>query len=343
LQPQSLTIQYNDDESHGRAVCDSGLDMKSSLRDYGAWVLLLLVLLLLFMAKTTSQLPSLFNETQVIYELAFFSIVLLILGLGVSFVTHDPATSPAVAYLAAVFLTLSIAASSALRIMLPKLRMVWRDEKVVVSKLVSDHAKNVREDDELYTIETSRNATPTERATTNSTNSSDFDEGCDHSQMPVLDVDNDCLVNTPNTEEMDSSPDPSAGFLHRGRPNPRNKRSLVRRIDSLPSRRNVSNTIMVQCDEAPARRLVLKMMNLQEQLVAVNGRIMSGIQVSERDWIAVRELTSKLGATFNDEVNFSWENNMPEGPAPVPKKDLGSKTFSRHVISEGEPKVNSEH
>jgi hypothetical protein len=106
------------------------------------------MVLLLFMAQTTSQLPSLFNETKVIFETALSSIVLLVLGLGVIVVTDDPETTPSVTYLVIVVWTLSIALNMSLRIMMPKLRMVWRNEKVIVSKLVSDHAKSVRAQDE---------------------------------------------------------------------------------------------------------------------------------------------------------------------------------------------------
>jgi hypothetical protein len=361
LQPDSLTIQYNEDESQGRVMCDSGLDMKASLRSYGFWAFLLLVLCLLFMAHTTSQLPSLFNETKVIYESALFSIVFILLGLAVIVVTNDPATSPAVGYLVYVVGTLSIAANSSVRIMLPKLRMVWRDEKVVVSRLVSDHVKHVREADELYKnssqtciivsgltpLERQPSAVPISTHSTVHSNShevademvSDFDECDEHAHTYVRDVDHGNLVSNPNTEDMDSSPASSAEL---GRPKPRNKESLVRRIDDLPSRRSLSNTIRVKCDETPARRLVLKMVDLQEQLLAVNGRIMSGLAVSEEEWIAVRELTSKLGATFNDDVDFTWENNRKEGPALSPKKYLGSKELNEHVIVE-ETEEDSEY
>jgi hypothetical protein len=339
--------------------------MKSSLSSYGVWTFLLLVFSLLFMAHTASQLPSLFNETRVIYESALFSIVLLLLGLGVVYVADDPTTSPAAGYMVYVFSALSIAANTSLRIMLPKLRMVWRDEKVVVSKLVSDHAKHVREEDERFTTKTQTpgivsGLTPPERkpsAATNTTHStadsispevademaSNFDEGYDHSHTSVLDVDHGDLVNT-------SSPDSSTQYQQRlelirrsGRPAPGHE-DIYRKLNSFPSKGSVSNTIMIQCDETPARGLVLKMVDLQEQLLAVNGRIMSGIAVSEEEWIAVRELTSKLGATFNDEVNFAWENNnTKESPALIPKRDLSSKELSKHAIVEETEEDDSEH
>jgi hypothetical protein len=367
LQPQSLTIQYNEDESKGRVMCDTGLDMKSSLSSYGVWTFLLLVLVLLFMAHTTSRLPSLFNETLVIYESALFSIVLLMLGLGVVFITDDPTTSPTVGYLVQVFSALSIAANTSLRIMMPKLRMVWRDEKVVVSKLVSDHAKHIREEDERFNIKTQTpgivsGLTPPERkpsATTITTHStahsnspevademvSNFDGGYDHLHTSVLDVDHGDLVDTPNNEDMDLLPDSSAELAlvppgSSGKPATGPEGSFRIKLSYLPSRTTLSNTIMVQCDETPARRPVLKMVDLQEQLVAVNGRIMSGLAVSEDEWIAVRELTSKPGATFNYDVNFAWEEQTE---ALISAKDLSSKDLNKHATVEETEKDDSEH
>jgi hypothetical protein len=335
LQPQSLVIQFNDDQSQGRVMCDSGVDMKANLRDYGFWVFLLLVVLLLFMAQATSQLPSLFNESKVIYESAVFTIVLLLLGLGVIIVVDDPGTSPAAGYLVCVVWTLSIALSTSLRIMLPKLRMVWRNEKVVISTLVSDHAKSVRREDERYINSKSNRAscvvsglnTSTGNSTAHSNSQevademvSDIDVDYEHSHTTAPDDHDDELVeskeptSTVDTENMESSPDSSAEQAlsqSLGRPKPRNEESFKRRLHALPSqRRYLSNRILVKCDEPPARRLVLKMVDLQEQLAAVNERIMSGVVVSEDEWTTLRQLANRLGSAFNDDVDFAWENEM---------------------------------
>jgi hypothetical protein len=145
---------------------------------------------------------------------------------------------------------------------------------------------------------------------------------------------------------MDLSPDSSAELAlvppgSSGKPATGPEDSFGRKLlNSLPSRRTLPNTILVQCDETPALRLVLlKMVDLQEQLVAVNGRIMSGLAVSERDWIAVRELTSKLGATFNDDVDFAWEEQTE---ALISTKDLSSKELDKHATVE-EAEEDSEH
>jgi cadmium resistance protein CadD (predicted permease) len=375
LQPQSLMIQFNDDRSQGRVMCDSGVDMKANLRDYGFWVFLLLVVLLLFMAQATSQLPSLFNESKVIYESALFTIVLLLLGVGVIVVTDDPNTSPAVGYLVCVVWTLSIALSTSLRIMLPKLRMVWRNEKVVISTLVSDHAKSVRREDERYINSRSSRAScvvsgltqqermpsryniSTGNSTVHSTSqevademTSDTDVDYEHSNTTTPDdhddeaAENKKPTSTGDTENMESSPDSSAEFPRPqappqspGRPKPRNEESFKRRLHALPSqRRFLSNKILVKCDEPPARRLVLKMVDLQEQLAAVNERIMSGLVVSEDEWTTLRQLANRLGSAFNDDVDFAWENEMRANSARSWKNEYKSKDLTVEEETEEE-------
>jgi cadmium resistance protein CadD (predicted permease) len=356
LQPQSLSYEFNDDESQGRVFCDSGFDTKSSLRSYGIWLFFLLVFLLLILAHTTSQLPSLFNESKVIYESTLFSVVLIILGFGVVIVTDDPTASPAARYLVSIGVTLSIAANASLRIMLPKLQMVWRNEKVVVSRLVSDHVKTTRENDARYANSGDTNCivtglTPQEREPSSSTLNSmthsnsidladerarDSEKDYDQSHTSVFDFDADGLVNAEHsnsatTVEKETYRKSSSSEFARppvppgssGRPKLLNEVSFNQRLVSLPSRRrSLSSKMLVQCDETPARRLVLKMVDLQEELAAVNDRIISGVAVSEEEWMSVRDLIGTLGSTFHDDVDFAWENKK-DGPACTSKTNSG--------------------
>ena len=145
FQPQTRVIQFNDDESVGRATCSSGVSAAADLVNYGFLVLLLLVVILIVMAHSSRKLPSLFNETHVIYDSAFLSMVLLCLGGAVIALTDSPTASPDVEYLISIVLVLSITLNSGVRIMLPKLKRVWKNEIVIVSKLVTDHHRKARE------------------------------------------------------------------------------------------------------------------------------------------------------------------------------------------------------
>jgi hypothetical protein len=143
LQPAVKSIEYNEDESVGRCVCDDGVKIQKSIQFYSLCVLGILVLVLLIMAHIARQLPSLLNESRVIYDSTLSSVLLMILGIGVIAVTNSPTTSPNVSYMVYVILVLSSTLNSSLRIMLPKLKMAWNGQVILVSKLVSDHRQRL--------------------------------------------------------------------------------------------------------------------------------------------------------------------------------------------------------
>jgi hypothetical protein len=265
LQPQHRVIDFNENESIGRTTCDSGEETRGSLLYYGIYAFLLLVVALLFMAQATRQLPKLFNETQVIFDCA----VLLILGIGIIIATNDPTASPAVEYMVYVVLALSVSLNMSLRIMIPKLRMVWRSEKVLISKVVSDHKSSVQRSDEVYKV------------AEDFLESEDVEDGRQTEDFTI--TEGESSPETLVTQPQDSS---------QGRP-----------------KRRSSSCIVVKIDETPARQLVLQMVDLQEELSSTTERIMSGLKVSEEEWMAVRRLNRKLGEVFHDEVEFSWEKS----------------------------------
>lgn len=149
-QEQALRIDLNLDKSVGRNQCYVDVPRRHSLLFYGFFAFVGLIGLLLCMAHMTRHLPSLFNETEVIFNTALTSLVVLALGSAVVMITDDPETSPGVAYLTLSVEVFFITLNSTCRIVLPKLQMVWRGKTVLVSKLVADHARAVREDDKAF-------------------------------------------------------------------------------------------------------------------------------------------------------------------------------------------------
>ena len=367
LQPRYQTIYSNDDESIGREICKStNVDsVAANILYYSYYLFLLLVIVLMLMAHATRRLPSLFNETKDIFDSTLSSIVLLVLGIGIIAVTHGPTTSPSVEYLIQVLVILSLTLNMSWRLMMPKLRMVWRNETVLVSKLVSDHAKSIRRENADHTNASasgarvsvsglehpghSRNGEssvahsvgsaaysgrqPISRRSTRHSNSVEVQDELEDfgtangdgvykpgskRDTEITDVMEGSGPMTPSDSVLDADGHrvgddddvtaPLSGSQRKVRMSPT---ALMKAARDLPSRRNnnvyLSNRIVVSKNEAPARRLVLKMVDLQEQLNLVNERIMSGLAVSEDDWTLLRSMTGKMGATFHDEVEFEWE------------------------------------
>jgi len=126
LQPSERKIDFNTDESTGRATCDFGdMPKAESIIYWGYAVFMLLIVGLLVMAYQSRKLPSLFDESQKIFDATVTTFGILILGVAVILVTDDPETSPSVNYLVWVFVVLSITVNTTYRIIWPKLQMIW--------------------------------------------------------------------------------------------------------------------------------------------------------------------------------------------------------------------------
>jgi len=65
--------------------------------------------------------------------------------------------------------------------------------------------------------------------------------------------------------------------------------------------------IEISDNEAPSRRLVLCMIDLNEVLSHINQRVLSGLVVSHEDWETLQRYSIDLGITFEDEVRFQWK------------------------------------
>lgn len=512
LQPQKRDVDFNSDESIGRATCHSHANTAHEVVIYGFLALILLIILLLFMAHSSRKLPSLFNETHVIYDSTFLSMVLLVLGGAVIALTNGPNISPDVEYLVKLVLVLSITLNSTVRILLPKLKKVWKNETVVVSKLVTDHHRKAREKEAskkdssmqrvsgldnpnlprpsgsgyedydrsqtrgfltyhsdsndiggrstLYSSTgrdsaasyeehdsaqsqlniSQKSLSDTQRGSHNAISHGDIQHGVDKKGDPMLVIAEES--SDPQKSEMtkeldghriassteldmvpgDSASDQCDGPVANPPPNiasgaeigafsekkaasvladqsdagtaeakssgnelkSKNVSFFERRTDgfmkqalskrmswnvlggsstemsgsqrftpSQPSKtgeapekdknrgaskrknKHLSRRIIVTENETPARRLVLKMLDLHDQLEALNNKIMSGLTATEEDWNVVTKLTSRLDRTFTDEVEFEWDlaRKYEEQLQHAMPADMGGSTrdFSQNL------------
>jgi len=342
LQPAYRADDLNQDRSKGRAECSCGLEKPwQAFTFWGYIVFFLLVLTLLCMAHATSQLPSLFNETSVIFNTTLTTMVLLALGGGIQAVTDAPTTTPAVKYLTEVALVLCMTLQTSYRFMMPKLRMIWNGETVVVSKLVSDHRAQTERDDELYKSRVSKRSRVSSlwRSLSSGKWGNGNAEARHTTGSGVVDPNKNMLTTRHSNSlevkgELEEYRDgmPSSRPYHpQHNPYTNNRYSsgtettetcadftdsesptqTEQRLAHIPSGRNLSDNIIVKPDETPARRLVLKMVDLQESLAEMNRRIMSGMAVPESEWERLRAMSSHLNTSFQQEVEFSWEQQLP--------------------------------
>ena len=72
----------------------------------------------------------------------------------------------------------------------------------------------------------------------------------------------------------------------------------------IPNRRPV---VTLKLDETPPRRLVLKMVDLQEALTTMNSSIMTGLVVTSRQWEEFSAMVTKLEKIFREDIEFAWQ------------------------------------
>ena len=70
------------------------------------------------------------------------------------------------------------------------------------------------------------------------------------------------------------------------------------------------SAIYISNTTAPSRRLLIPLVEMQCTLQEMNQRIMSGLGVSENEWVTLRQQSLDLGHLFNDQVHFQWEQQL---------------------------------
>lgn len=432
LTPDEAQIIFNEDLTTGSTVC-SGM-YNTHVVDILSVVLLVVQFLAMWIVATQSQeLPSLFNEAAVIFDVTLVSVIILTVATIVVIMTNGPSTSPSVMYIIGVLGTLAMVLNASLKLVLPKLQMVWRGETVVVTKLISDHQREQRkkssviiynendlpvdprqhihstreEDDDMSqgssvvlvhaTVEESIDALDL------AVDQEDFGKNLtqsNHSAVALEPVDEafdsnnsiafDLSTVRQNGALPQSAPNSSEFSLHvttsRKRPTlkaaphsfhtlTRSKRTIVTGVETTATRKrlfstdgtegpsisrmhllanqgqqlsglksmrngmaaaigsvrnlgitdimtgkeqpvetfeidyhpNVEDKIKISETETPSRRLLLRMIDVQQLLKKVNQALLGGMPVSREEWDQIREASIELGGVFEEDVEFDWE------------------------------------
>eukprot|EP00934_Nitzschia_sp_Nitz4_P003263 Nitzschia sp. Nitz4//scaffold37_size175936//63571//66282//NITZ4_002041-RA/size175936-processed-gene-0.43-mRNA-1//1//CDS//3329549773//3253//frame0 len=105
-------------------------------------MVILLFVGLLILAQASKDLPSLFNETQSLLDVAWVAVSFLSAGAIVIFATSTSDASATVEYLVWTGLSGVTAIYTCVKITWPKLVVAWSGNKVLVSKLIADHNRN---------------------------------------------------------------------------------------------------------------------------------------------------------------------------------------------------------
>ena len=318
--------------------------MASSLSTYALCTFLLLVLVLLIMAHISRQLPSLLNESAVIYDSTLATVLLGILGGGVAAITNTPTTSPDIPYLIQVILILSMTLNTTLRTMLPKLKMVWSGQTILVSQLVSDHRQalnrsTVQSSAPMYNVSGLEHPSSSVHVSSDGkecpSSSSGYDKSSTFIEEDLRSPERDGLKFESEEFLEDIEDDDSKDDMDPGSSTVRSsqelwlenaekeaaaatksrdekRRGVTFHSSSKPGNETTGRRprrIVLREGEAPAKRLVLKLIELKDELDHVTKRITSGLNVETSDWELVKSLTVQLETVFKA-VEFDWQKDL---------------------------------
>ena len=144
LTPDEVVIVYNEDLSKGMPVC-SGIYQGNAPEVLSGVFLVVQFIMMWILARQSQDLPSLFNEASVIFDVTLVSLIILTVAAVVIAMTRNTTMNPNVQYTIGVLAALAMVLNTSLKLVLPKLRMVWRGETIVVNKLFADHNRERRE------------------------------------------------------------------------------------------------------------------------------------------------------------------------------------------------------
>ena len=105
-------------------------------------VLLFTIFLCLFEAQRSRRLPGLFNEAESVSFALMSSLLIGGLGFAVILVSGDATADPNTPYIMEVILVAYIATVLVIRLTVPKLRLIFNGEQVVIANLLSEHRKS---------------------------------------------------------------------------------------------------------------------------------------------------------------------------------------------------------
>jgi hypothetical protein len=285
---------------------------------------------------------------------------------------------------------------------MPKLRMIWSGETVLVSKLVSDHTKTVRRRNFLHDSRVDKKQTRNDfkRSESSESNVLQFsDDNQKYENQPDVTLYMDTGESTHAQLADSSSPlnkkdISSKQFSVADRSNS----SSIRKFWNMHSRRDLSsvnitehptnaevaalpskllqhshasassmrqktnmtdpsngsnngNAVYISTNAAPSRRLLIPLVEMQSTLQEMNQRIMSGLGVSESEWVKLRQQSVDLGQLFHDQVHFQWEQQSSSfatkseqnGLSPDIESNIRTKQFSLDTFDESDNEDDEEH
>lgn len=294
LFPPDLVLVLNEEESIGRYQC--GDSQARTFHLASTSILFLTMVADLCQVQTSKSLPAFFNEANEISNGLLLGIFVTAMGFAVIIISDDPTGNPNVTYLMEVLVLLFVSLNVSLRLTLPKLKLIWKGEKVVVSKILQEH----REKKERKLTPQISGLTLSSFNTSFVNPSGSFNGSTNQvSRKDVCDVMGDGSTDTFACDEN-------------RRPNRDGSSPLFPINEVVPfqpeeqARPTTHSRLVVVDGRAPPSRLTMQLVSLSRDAARVNDKVLSGLAVERKDWIGLRASAEEFqslmqNAEFRDE------------------------------------------
>lgn len=287
-----LTLEMNDDESIGRYECGDHREQTYHLASSA--VLLLTIFFCLYEAQRSRRLPGLFNEAESVAFALLSSLFVGALGFAVILVSQGPSSDPNIPYIMEVIIVAYIATILVVRLTLPKLRLIWKGERVVIAKMITDHRKSQ---------EATASISRPEMATSNGLSEISDSFRASSARESFDKIETGTSQNTMGPETNPDSPPPLRRVSETDKSvhfdASADKRGSDASVPSPPENSHTREPLIIRLGQEPPDRLMYRVLTHSNVMSKVNERVLSGLQVDRDGWEEVKasmdELHSLLG------------------------------------------------
>ena len=138
LHDNKAYIAYPEDFPNGIWTCEYSF-YNSALEAIAVALVGLSFVFIVILARASKDLPSLFNETQAILDIAWMSIAIVSAGFLLAFTTRTNPGTEDIQFLVSAYSIGITTMYTCFKITWPKLLVAWSGQQVLVTKLIADH------------------------------------------------------------------------------------------------------------------------------------------------------------------------------------------------------------
>ncbi|CAB9506223.1 expressed unknown protein [Seminavis robusta] len=244
--PTKRVLVLNEEESIGRYQCGDKASLQFEFVSLG--VLFVTIMVDLYEAQSSNSLPAFFNESKALSTGVFLSLFVMGVCVAVILVSKDPTGDPDLLFMMEVLMVLFTSLNISIRLILPKLRLIWKGEKVVVSRLLHEHKQKQK----------SKNA------------------GDQNTGGPIISGLNDYETPVGNLDDRDE-------FGHDNQLSPEPP-SACEPEEARPARRR----LVVKQGQAPPSKLTIQLVRHSNTISRINDKVLAGFQIQSSEWMDVK-------------------------------------------------------